>query len=335
MRFHLTPVQRVALYGITLAAVGGLMTRYEAFWPRRAAAQETGPRPPAAAENGRLDPAKAAEIERKAAAELAEEESSDDKTDATVKAKPAPPAEEINILELTLAGGPLMWPIFAVSIIAFAFAVERTLGLRRHKVIPPELIAGLGAASSPKGGLDLRQAYKLCQQFPSTAASVIKAMLLKAGRPHTEVEHAAAEASEREASRLYSNVRWINLAVAVAPMLGLLGTIQGMIMAFFVTAHLPVGANKTESLAQGIYIALVTTFAGLTVAIPAAICSHLFEGRIQRLFRELDEVLMGLLPQLERYEGRLRVSQEQLEVDPTRPPVADETKRKPAASLPQ
>jgi biopolymer transport protein ExbB len=89
--------------------------------------------------------------------------------------------------------------------------------------------------------------------------------------------------------------------------MGLLGTVQGMIMAFFVTAHLPPGANKAESLAQGIYVALVTTFGGLTVAIPASMLAHYFEGRIQSLFRELDDGLMCLLPQLERFEGRLRV----------------------------
>ncbi len=53
-------------------------------------------------------------------------------------------------------------------------------------------------------------------------------------------------------------------------------------------------------------MALVTTFAGLSVAIPAAVLAHLFEGRIQRLFRELEETMLGLLPQLERFEGRLR-----------------------------
>ena len=115
-------------------------------------------------------------------------------------------------------------------------------------------------------------------------------------------------------------------------MLGLLGTIQGMIMAFFVTANLPANANKTQPLAEGIYVALVTTFAGLTVAIPAAIVAHMLENRIQKLFRELDEIVMGVLPQLERYEGRLRVSKEQFdaggEPEPVRPLPPEEPKRK-------
>ena len=90
---------------------------------------------------------------------------------------------------------------------------------------------------------------------------------------------------------------------------------------FFHTANLPTGANKAEFLANGIYVALVTTFAGLAVAIPAAVLAHWFEGRIQSLFRELDETLLGLMPQLERFEGRLRVSQNQCSL-PDREPAA-------------
>ncbi|MHB1037094.1 MAG: MotA/TolQ/ExbB proton channel family protein [Pirellulales bacterium] len=221
-------------------------------------------------------------------------------------------ASQINWLDMMFAGGPLMYPIAAVSLVALMFGIERLLGLRRRKVIPPALIHGLGQLAGRQGGLDPRLAYRLCQQHPSTAASVIRAMLLKIGRPHSEVENAVTEASQREAAKLYNNVRPLNLAVTVAPMLGLLGTVQGMIQSFFVTAHLPPGENKAMNLAEGIYIALVTTFAGLCVAIPAAILAHYFEGRIQRLFHEIDETLFGLLPQLERYEGKLRVSRQQL-----------------------
>ena len=151
---------------------------------------------------------------------------------------------------------------------------------------------------------------------------MIKTMLLKVGRPHTELEHAVSEANEREAARLYANVRWLSLSAGVAPLLGLLGTVWGMILAFFRTTHLPLGANKADFLADGIYVALLTTFAGLSVAIPAAVLAHLYEGRIQKLFRELDETLLGLMPQLERFEGRLRVSKEQMDVPAAEPAAA-------------
>ncbi len=281
------------------------VTRWVLIWlviclAAPAAAQETGPQavePPPGVDS-QID---AHQPETKADDEGAEE------------AVAAPQLEKkINLLKLLISGGHLMWPILLMSLLVVMFGTERFLGLRRRKVLPPELISGLGKLAGQKGGLDPRAAYKLCQQYPSAAASVIKTMLLKVGRPHAEVEHALSEANEREAARLYVNVRWLSLAAGVAPLLGLLGTVWGMIQAFFATANLPVGANKAEHLADGIYVALVTTFSGLAVAIPAAVLAHWFEGRIQGLFRELDETLLGLMPQLERFEGRMRVSRDKL-----------------------
>lgn len=284
--------------GATILATAGAM------------AQDPGPQPDVAADadGGPVDPAALAE-----AALAAETAQADRLGEQEAAEAMSPETPHINFLEMVFQGGWMMLPIGLMSFLVVAFGVERLLALRRHKILPPELIAGLGKLASQKGGMDLRAGYRLCQQYPSTAATVIKIMLLKAGRPHTEVEHAVAEANNREAAKLYSNVRWLSLAAGITPLLGLLGTVQGMIMAFFTTANLPTGANKAEFLAKGIYVALVTTFAGLSVAIPAAFLAHLFEGRIQKLFRQLDEVLLNLLPQLERYEGRLRASKEQLD----------------------
>ncbi|MCS7238808.1 MAG: MotA/TolQ/ExbB proton channel family protein [Thermoguttaceae bacterium] len=215
--------------------------------------------------------------------------------------------EQLTFLELLVRGGVLMIPIGFMSLVVVACAMERALGLRRSKVLPPGLIRQLAALGARPEGFDPRLAYRLCQLYPSAASNVIRAVLLKVGRPQLEVEQALRDAEEREASRLYSNVRWLSLAAGVTPLMGLLGTVWGMIKAFFVTANLPLGANRATYLADGIYVALVTTFAGLSVAIPAAVLAHLFESRIQKLFREIDEVMLGILPQLERFEGRLRL----------------------------
>lgn len=218
----------------------------------------------------------------------------------------------INVLDLAFRGGVLMIPITLMSVLTVIFGLERALGLRRRKIVPGQLIRGLGATLEEKRGFDPRAIYRLAQRHPSAAANVLKAMLLKIGRPLPEIEQAMRDATEREADRLYGNVRFLTLSAAVTPLLGLLGTVQGMIQAFFVTSHLPTGADRAEMLAQGIYTALVTTFAGLCVAIPASVLAHYFEGRIQKFLRELNESLLGLLPQLESFEGRLRVDPEQL-----------------------
>jgi len=253
-------------------------------------------------------------------AKLSDDEVSTETEDADAASGEDTPS--IDLFDLFRKGGWLMVPIVVMSLIAVAIAIERALALRRVKVLPQEMIGALGELGGTQGGFDPRKAYRICQQFPSSAANVIRTMLLKVGRPHSEVEHAVAEASEREAARLYGNVRWLSLAAAVTPLMGLLGTVWGMIEAFFKTTHMVAGQNKADFLAGGIYVALVTTFAGLAVAIPAAIVAHYFEGRIQAMFREIEELLLSLLPQIERYEGRLRVSRQHLGDEPssTSPP---------------
>lgn len=250
------------------------------------------------------------EADQKAAAALAAPESAAD----SAQASPTPQQEvpRINVLDLAFRGGVLMIPITLMSVLTVIFGLERALGLRRRKIVPSQLIRGLGFTLEEKRGFDPRAIYRLAQRHPSAAANVLKAMLLKIGRPLPEVEQSMRDATEREADRLYGNVRFLTLSAAVTPLLGLLGTVQGMIQAFFVTSHLPTGADRAEMLAQGIYTALVTTFAGLCVAIPASVLAHYFEGRIQKLLRELNESLLGLLPQLESFEGRLRVDPDQL-----------------------
>jgi len=231
---------------------------------------------------------------------------------AAASTSPAP-SKEINVFELARQGGIFMYPIYALSLLAVGVAIERWFGLRQERVLPSRLVAQLGQLGNTKTGFDPRKAYRICQEYPSAAATVIKAMLLKVGRPHSEVEHAVQEASEREANRIYGNIRWLNLSASVAPLIGLLGTVQGMIVAFHQTTVLDPGANKAVELANGIYTALVTTFGGLCVAIPASIFAHYYEGRIQNLFHQIDELLFHLLPQIERFENRTRFARQHAE----------------------
>jgi len=325
-----TTIGRIFLLFVLLAVIAAF-----APGPYRLSAQ------PAAVDPAADDPAlRFSEAEKRAQEALAAE--GPKPADAS-QAPAAPPqvTEKINLWELYLAGGVLMVPITIMSFIAVAFGVERALGLRRRRVLPPRLLTELRRLSSQSGGIDPRQAFWLCLEYPSTAANVLRAMLQRVGRSAGELEAAVVEANEREAAKLYRNVRWLNLCATVTPLMGLLGTVQGMIGAFFVTAHLPVGANKAESLAEGIYVALVTTFGGLIVAIPAAILAHFFEGRIQRLFGELDESLQPVIRQLQRFEGKVRVGGKDPLVDyelepvdgPARPPAPEAPKAKsPAAT---
>ncbi|MGI9516826.1 MAG: MotA/TolQ/ExbB proton channel family protein, partial [Pirellulaceae bacterium] len=117
-----------------------------------------------------------------------------------------------------------------------------------------------------------------------------------------------SESSNREANKLYGNVRWLNLIAAVAPLLGLLGTVWGMIQAFYDTTQLLPGQNKAEVLAQGIYTALVTTLSGLIIAIPSAVLAHFFDNRIVNWFHKIEELAASLTPMMEQFEGKVRVA---------------------------
>jgi biopolymer transport protein ExbB len=243
-------------------------------------------------------------------------------------APPVRPADKsINVFSLFLAGGIFMIPITAMSILAVTMAIERGLALRTQRVLPNELVAGLGQLAAGTGSFDPRKAYRICQQFPSAAANVVRVMLLKVGRPLPEVETAVAQASQREADRLYGNVRWLNLAASLSTLLGLLGTIQGMILAFHHLTTLDPNVDKLPVLASGIYTALVTTFAGLTVAVPSLLTAHFYETRILSLFRQIDELTFNLLPQLERYEGRVRFGRHAENGDGAVPPPLPEPAR--------
>jgi len=248
--------------------------------------------------------ARLAEAGQKANAALAAKEPSTEEPSESDLSDPLTGIPPMNLWTLTVAGGPLMIPIGMFSVLVVALGIDRAVALRRRAVLPRKLIAGLKALSHREHGLDPREAARVCRTHPSAAANVIRAMLANSGKSRARMEQAAAESAQREADRLGGGVRWLNLSAAVAPMLGLLGTVQGMIQAFYITSHLPVVANRAVYLAESIYIALVTTFGGLTVAIPAAILAHLFSGRIQRLFRELDDAVPVLAGQLERHARR-------------------------------
>jgi biopolymer transport protein ExbB len=229
---------------------------------------------------------------------------------ARAAAAALPAAEPLSIFKLAIAGGIFMIPIAGMSILAVTMTFERLLGLRTRRVLPDGLADQLSQLAAAPGNFDPRKLFRTCQQHPSAAASVVRAMLGRIGRPLPEIESAIAQTSQREADKLYANVRWLNLAASLSTLLGLIGTIQGMILAFHRLTTMDAAADRTHLLADGIYTALVTTFAGLAVAIPAMLASHYFESRILSKFHQIDELTLNLLPQLERYEGHGSLSRQ-------------------------
>lgn len=218
----------------------------------------------------------------------------------------AEPSPGINILTLLTRGGWFMVPIALMSLVVVAMTFERLIGLRRARVLPYRLEQGLLQLVQDPNQLDVERVHDLCNRYPSPAGRVLRTMVNKIGRPQAEMEATTQEESQREADALYSNVRYLTLAAGVSPLLGLVGTVWGLIRAFHDTSQLDATANRVEYLAQGIYQALVTTLAGLVVAIPAAILAHYFEGRIRTAFLTLEQVIQKLIFRAEPYENKVR-----------------------------
>ncbi|MFN3191813.1 MAG: MotA/TolQ/ExbB proton channel family protein [Aureliella sp.] len=212
----------------------------------------------------------------------------------------------INFLRLLLDGGVLMVPIALMSLLVVAVAFERGFGLRTARIYPRRIRREVKSATEDTGAVTPQGLYEAAQNNASAASRIMEDTLQKIGRPIPEIEAAIAEGAQREAERLYGNVRWLTLAAAVTPLIGLLGTVWGMIIAFYETTQLGAGSNKAEYLAGGIYVALVTTLGGLAVAIPAAMFAHYFEGKITRVLSNIETDFRRLVPRFESFEGRAR-----------------------------
>lgn len=212
----------------------------------------------------------------------------------------------IQFVQLLIDGGVLMIPIAIMSLLVVAVAFERFFALRRGKLYPSRVRKEVNRAIEDSSSAAPQALYEVAQQRPSVASRIMEDVLQKVGRPVTEIESAISEGAQREAERLYGNVRWLSLAAAVTPLLGLLGTVWGMIIAFFETSQMGGSGNRAEILAEGIYVALVTTLGGLAVAIPAAFFAHYFEGKIGQILGRIESDFRRLVPRFESYEGRAR-----------------------------
>jgi biopolymer transport protein ExbB len=183
-------------------------------------------------------------------------------------------------------GGPLMYPIGACSLILVAFVLERTISLRRRRVIPRPFVKRF-LAQLRQHELSRDEALKLCEDNGSPVAEVFAGAVRKWGRPAVEVEQAIIDSGERVTNGLRRYLRVINGVATVSPLLGLLGTVTGMIRAFnnIATAD---ALGRPELLAEGISQALLTTAAGLTVAIPALVFYLFFVSRVDKLIIDID-----------------------------------------------
>lgn len=195
-----------------------------------------------------------------------------------------------SLFDIAVSGGLLMWPIAGLSVVGLAFVVERGVRLRDRE---------LGSLSYARTILDAlaaggaARALEACEREPRPLGRILRTGLVRAGRPLLEREKAVEDAGARELAHLNARLRPLAIISVLAPLLGFLGTVFGMIQAFLDIA-LKEGLGRPELLAAGISQALVTTAAGLCVAIPAQAAYFWFRGRVERFKRRTEEVYVEL-----------------------------------------
>lgn len=191
-----------------------------------------------------------------------------------------------SLFHIVVQGGLLMIPIIGCSFILVLFVLERAVSLRRGRVIPGPFVKRF-LHQLKEGELNRDSALELCQENKSPVADVFAHAVRKWGRPAVEVEQAIIDGGERTVNSLRRYLRVLNGVSTISPLLGLLGTVTGMISAFNAIANSQ-AMGRPELLAAGISEALITTAAGLSVAIPALIFYMFFVSRVDQLIIEID-----------------------------------------------
>ena len=226
--------------------------------------------------------------------------------DAAEPAKPAElkaDAEDDSIMGMVLNSGAtgltFMVVLILFSLAAVTVGLERAVNTRQDRIVPQSF---LGDLKTLLGKSDARpnEYEALCEKTPSPVARILKAGFLRSGRPVPEVEKSMEDAAAREMAEIRGGIKPLSVIGAIAPLVGLLGTVLGMIIAFRTASQ--EGLGRGELMAQGIYMALLTTAAGLSIAIPCLLLAALYNSRVEKHFRYIDKSLMETMPCFARLE---------------------------------
>ena len=197
--------------------------------------------------------------------------------------------------EMILAGRYMMIPILLASLVGMAVLIERVYVLRQGRTIVPEIAEAVMTLSASK---DLSVAYAICERRPGPFANLVKAGLDQANNDWTIIRDVLEETGRQEATRLTRRLGVLETVAAVSPLLGLLGTVLGMIRVFGTISA--AGLGNPELLSSGISEAMVTTAAGLIIGIPALVAYNWLNGRADRIIFDLEYYSSKVLDTLRR-----------------------------------
>ena len=192
--------------------------------------------------------------------------------------------QSVDIFEVIFKGGILMWPIMACSVIALAITIERFFSLRRASIDTREFMDTMRQVLRQNR---VQEAIEICDETDAPVARIMKAGILKHNRSKEDIREAIEDAGHLEIPRLERHLSALATCANIAPLLGLLGTVAGMIKAFAQIQYKKGQVNPSD-LAEGISNALVTTATGLTVAIPTLVVYNYFVTRVDNMIVEME-----------------------------------------------
>ena len=199
------------------------------------------------------------------------------------------------MLEIILAGGWLMAPILLCSTLAVAIIIERFWALRRSKVVP-DGVGEMVEEWASRHELDLEHLNRLRQD--SALGKVLAAALANRHRAREVIKESVEDTGRHVVHELERFLNTLGTIAGIAPLLGLLGTVIGMIRVF--SAIMLHGVGNANELAGGISQALITTAAGLTVAIPSYFFYRYFRGVVEEYVVSMEEQAISLIGAIER-----------------------------------
>jgi biopolymer transport protein ExbB len=179
-------------------------------------------------------------------------------------------------------GGWIAYVIILLSVVAMALTLEHCASIRRATVVPAEAVVEVKALMD---GRDYVSAVRYTAEDPSMIGYVLHAALLEASNGFAAMERAMEEAIEERSAKLYRKIEYLNIIGNVSPMLGLFGTVVGMIL-LFAEIHAADAFPRAQIVADQVAVALITTFWGLAVAIPSLSVFAIFRNRIDVLTAE-------------------------------------------------
>jgi len=217
----------------------------------------------------------------------------------------------MNLLSIFLKGGYLMWPILLCSILGLTVIIDRYIVLRKTKINIPAFTVRIRGLIKKK---DISGAISHCMEEKSPVANIIRKGLKKYRLGHERVKEAIENAGRQEISKLEKGLSVLATIAGIAPLLGFLGTVTGMIQAFMRIEDLAGSANPSD-LAGGIWEALITTAFGLIVGIPALAFYNYFLSAVKKIVGNMETVANDVVDVMQDESTNADDIEEEIELD--------------------